>query len=108
MYENPIYNLKPENPFSGITDELRQLNVNQQHQAEELRHQASELQKQVEQLQRQADIQKEIEIHLKEEAAARSKDDKKYFWLGVLTSFIISMLVAHSVTLMQLLLKLLQ
>lgn len=98
---SPLYNLKPASPLSDVTKELQKLNTIQEHQTLELSRQAK-------QLQRQADIQKEIETHLKEEAAARTKDDKKYFWLGVLTSFLVSMLVAHSTTLIRLLQDLLQ
>jgi len=42
-----------------------------------------------------------LETHLKEEAVTRSKDDRKYFWLGVLTSFVISILVEHGSALMR-------
>ncbi len=48
-----------------------------------------------ESLESQAQAQSNIEAHLKEESITRSKDDRKYFWLGVLTSFVISMLVEH-------------
>lgn len=60
-----------------------------------LKEQTDSLNRQVEELKRQADVQAGIETHLKEEAVTRSKDDRKYFWLGVLTSFVISMLVEH-------------
>ena len=56
-----------------------------------------------ESLESQAQAQSNIETHLKEEAVTRSKDDRKYFWLGVLTSFVISMLVEHGSALIRLL-----
>lgn len=74
---------------SGITDESL-LDI-----VSALKEQTDSLNRQVEELKRQADVQAGIETHLKEEAVTRSKDDRKYFWLGVLTSFVISMLVEH-------------
>lgn len=74
---------------SGITDESL-LGI-----VSALKEQTDSLNRQVEELKRQADVQAGIETHLKEEAVTRSKDDRKYFWLGVLTSFVISMLVEH-------------
>ena len=74
---------------SGITDESL-LDI-----VSALKEQTDSLNRQVEELKRQADVQAGIETHLKEEAVTRSKDDRRYFWLGVLTSFVISMLVEH-------------
>ena len=80
---------------SGITDESL-LDI-----VSALKEQTDSLNRQVEELKRQADVQAGIETHLKEEAVTRSKDDRKYFWLGVLTSFVISMLVEHGSALMR-------
>ena len=74
---------------SGITDESL-LDI-----VSALKEQTDSLNRQIEELKRQADVQAGIETHLKEEAVTRSKDDRKYFWLGILTSFVISMLVEH-------------
>lgn len=61
-----------------------------------------------EQLQRQADAQEEIRQQLNEEERSRSQDDKKYFWLGVLTSLIVSMTVEHGAELIAFLRQLFQ
>ena len=74
---------------SGITDESL-LDI-----VSALKEQTDSLNRQFEEPKRQADVQAGIETHLKEEAVTRSTDDRKYFWLGVLTSFVISMLVEH-------------
>lgn len=80
---------------SGITDESL-LDI-----VSALKEQTDSLNRQVEELKRQADVQAGIETHLKEEAVTRSKDDRNYFWLGVLTSFVISMLVEYGSVLIQ-------
>ena len=80
---------------SGITDESL-LDI-----VSALKEQTDSLNRQVEELKRQADVQAGIETHLKEEAVTRSKDDRRYFWLGVLTSFVISMLVEYGSVLIQ-------
>lgn len=54
-------------------------------------------------LQRQADAQERMDQALRDEAAARAKDDKKYFWLGALVSFVTAMLVEHGPTLLSVL-----
>lgn len=48
-----------------------------------------------EQQKAQAESQKNIYNNLKEESISRSKDDKKYFWLGTLVSLVTSILVEH-------------
>ena len=66
-----------------------------------LKVQVDSLNRQVDELKRQADAQANIEDHLKKEADTREKDDKKYFWLGVLFSFVTAMLVEHGLELLQ-------
>lgn len=56
----------------------------------------------------QAASQRNIDNGLKEESISRSKDDKKYFWLGALVSFVISMTVEHGPTLLNILQQLFQ
>lgn len=68
-----------------------------------LEEQAKVLEDQAKSLAAQAKTQREINDLLAAEAVQRAKDDKKYFWLGVLTSFVISMLVEHGSALIQLL-----
>lgn len=80
---------------SGVTDESL-LDI-----VSALKEQTDSLNRQVEKLKRQADVQAGIETHLKEETVTRSKDDRRYFWLGVLTSFVISMLVEYGSVLIQ-------
>lgn len=48
-----------------------------------------------EMLRRQVEEQQKLCEELKQEAKDRSKDDKKYFWLGVAASLVISLLVEH-------------
>lgn len=73
-----------------------------------LKEQTDSLNRQVDELRRQADTQSHIEEHLKEEAVTRAKDDRKYFWLGALISFVTAMLVEHGLELIQLLQGLVQ
>ncbi len=54
----------------------------------------------LEQIQRQAEAQEDILNQLKEESDSRSRDDKKYFWLGVLTSGIVSILVTYGASIL--------
>lgn len=56
----------------------------------------------------QAESQKNISNNLEEESLSRAKDDKKYFWLGALVSFLISMTVEHGAAMIQFLQQLFQ
>lgn len=51
---------------------------------------------------------RDVVDELKEEKNERSQSDKKYFWLGALVSFVISMTVQHGPALIQFLLQLIQ
>lgn len=66
------------------------------------------LEAQLEELRRQADAQEQLNKRLAEEAVARSKDDKKYFWFGALVSLTVSMLVEHGPAFLTLLRQLFQ
>ena len=70
---------------------------------DELRRQADELQRQADELRRQAEAQESIHEQLKEEAADRAHDDKKYFWLGALVSLVTALLVECGAALLSLL-----
>lgn len=77
--------------------------------AAELARQSDILEQKVSsELRRQADAQSHIEEHLKEEAITRAKDDRKYFWLGALISFVAAILVEHGPALIQFLQALFQ
>lgn len=99
-----IHMMNPVNFSMGWMPEKAPL----QEQAEQLEAIAAVLEKQAAEQKRQADIQTQIHAELQAEEVSRSKDDRKYFWWGVATSFVVSMLVEHGAELITLLQELLQ
>lgn len=59
--------------------------------------------RQAEELKRQADAQELLISELKQESKDRTKDDKKYFWLGALISLVTAILIEHGSELLEVL-----
>jgi chromosome segregation ATPase len=78
----------------GQIDALIEINTTLSGQLAEISRQADAQEKQISELKLQVEAQQSIRDHLKEEADTRKKDDRKYFWIGVVASLIISISAA--------------
>lgn len=87
---------------------LEQQAESAEKQAMSAKQQVAALESQHKELKRQADSQNDIFQLLEQESVSRAADDKKYFWLGTLVSFLISMTVEHGAAMIQFLQQLFQ